>query len=186
MLKAEGFDISTSTLLDIQKVIASIGYDQLHDFRELKSVLSPFICRNKEEQDRFNKVFDKYARSVTPTAAVENMGSTGISKKKSRRIAAGIAILLLLSAAAYYFLYLRREPSFVDLVIETPFGTTDQVPVINDTVIFRTSFGNGELSADQLPSIRIDDTVYHGKTEVRKLFRSAGPHQAEAWIQNSS
>ena len=118
MLKAEGFDISTSTLLDIQKVIASIGYDQLHDFRELKSVLSPFICRNKEEQERFHKVFDKYARSVTPTAALENMSSTQISKKKSRRIAGGIVILVLLAAAAYYFFYLPRETSSVDLVIE--------------------------------------------------------------------
>ena len=185
MLKAEGFDISTSTLLDIQKVIASLGYDELNDFRELKSVLSPFICRNKEEQDRFNKVFDKYARSVTPAATLDNI-SDGTSQKKSRRIAAIIAFLLLLAAGIFYIAYLRPGISSVDLVIETSSGTSDLDPVIHDTVIFRTHLDKRKLSANQIASIRIDDTVYEGMTEVRKLFRTAGPHLAEAWIQNAS
>ncbi len=60
MLKSEGFDISTSTLIDIQKVLANLGDEDLSDFSELRSIISPLICRNKEEQQQFNAIFEKY------------------------------------------------------------------------------------------------------------------------------
>ncbi len=60
MLKAEGFDIGTSTLIDIQKILANLGDEELADFSELRSIISPLICRNKEEQEHFNTIFEKY------------------------------------------------------------------------------------------------------------------------------
>src|SRR5215204_3098704 len=184
MLKAEGFDISTSTLLDIQKVIAGLNRDELRDFRELRSVLSPFICRNKEEQDRFNHVFGKYVRSITPESTVSNIVSANASTKKRYKIAAAI-IFLILAAATYYFIKHRQASPIIELAIENTSGASDLDPMVRDTLMFSAQLKDIRLSGKRAVSIKIDDKVYNGITRLKRVFTLPGVHRAVAWVHDA-
>jgi hypothetical protein len=65
-LKTEGFEISTRTVLDIQKVLTGFNDVTNPDTANLKLVLGPLICRNKEEQEKFYRLFDDYEALLKP------------------------------------------------------------------------------------------------------------------------
>ncbi len=100
MLKSEGFDISTATLIDIQKVLANLGDEELVNFTELRSLLGPLICRNKEEQEHFNTIFDKYETLVKesiqkhPSSPSQTLPSS-TQQLKWKVIIAGIACVII-------------------------------------------------------------------------------------------
>ena len=185
MLKAEGFDISTSTLLDIQKVIAGLNTDELTDFRDLKSVLSPFICRNKEEQDRFNQVFGKYVRSITPESTVSNIVSANAALKRRYKIAAAV-IFLVLAVGTYFFIKDRQASPTIDLLIENFSGGADLDPRIGDTLMFSAHLKNVRLSSNRIVTIKIDDQVYDGVTKLKRVVRLAGVRRAVAWVHDAN
>ena len=184
MLKAEGFDIGTSTLLDIQKILASLTPDELADFRELKSVLSPFICRNKEEQEHFNKVFDKYTRSIPVSVENEIINPPDDGRKKRARLRIAIAVLLLVAAGIYYFISSAQRAPAIELVVEANSVSAEAYALINDTVIYNVKLINIDSSKKHRVSIRIDDTIYHNITRLRKPYITPGDHEAEAWVLN--
>lgn len=60
ILRGEGFEISNRTILDVQKILANLDDVAKKDTANLKYLLAPLVCRNKEEQDKFYRVFDNY------------------------------------------------------------------------------------------------------------------------------
>ena len=135
MLKAEGFDIGTSTLLDIQKVVASLKDEDVSDISELKSVLGPFICRNKEEQENFHKIFDKYIKSI-PSAIDREIITPPETPQQPNYLAAWLMIFFLAAALVFYFFFYHPKPS-VDLEIETAAMPQNPFAIINDSVIYK-------------------------------------------------
>ncbi|MBC7826839.1 MAG: N-acetylmuramoyl-L-alanine amidase [Chitinophagaceae bacterium] len=186
LLKSEGFDISTSTLLDIQKVIANLDEDELRDFRELKAVLSPFICRNKEEQEHFIRVFDKYADAITPGFVIQSTKPLeSISWRKISKIAAAILIPVLIGIAIYYWNDSKKIPPSVMLLVETFTGSEETYAVQNDSVIFRVQLNDTDNVRNYSVVIKIDDSVYKNTRTVKKSFPVPGVHKAMAWLLNS-
>ena len=143
MLKSEGFEIGTSTLLDIQKILASLRHGELSDYKDLKSILSPFICRNKEEQAHFNKVFDKFVRSL-PTAVHEDVITPQtIAKNKKRSVYVRVAIVLVLIAAgSFLFFYFNRSSPSILLNVQAAKPTGGSYVLINEPVNFAIQLKN--------------------------------------------
>jgi len=129
-LKTEGFEISTRTVLDIQKVLTGFNDVTNPDTASLKLVLGPLICRNKEEQEKFYRLFDDYEALLKPQveqlmeeysekknddeqkAKEEEEKSTIEEKKRKRKkkiVKWGIVSLsgLLLIALSYYLIVIR-------------------------------------------------------------------------------
>ncbi|MBL7740098.1 MAG: hypothetical protein JNK14_12850 [Chitinophagaceae bacterium] len=117
ILQGEGFEISTRTILDLQKVIAHLDENHVQDTAHLKFLLSPLISRNKEEQEKFYQLFDQYEEKIKAdvkedldTGTDKGIGigiakpsdPPGISNKKQKRIrnyillATGIGLLAFL------------------------------------------------------------------------------------------
>ena len=182
MLKAEGFDIGTSTLLDIQKVVASLKDEDVSDISELKSVLGPFICRNKEEQENFHKVFDKYIKSI-PSAIDREIITPPETPQKPNYLAAWLMIFFLAAALVFYFFFYHPKPS-VDLEIETAAMPQNPFAIINDSVIYKAV--PGKYTSRKLTVVlKIDDTVYKNVNPVVKIYNTVGEHRAQAWLLNS-
>ena len=183
-LKSEGFDISTATLLDIQKVIANLDREELTDFRELQSVLSPFICRNKEEQEHFNKVFEKFAASITPQATTTFLTPQLPNRKRIFTIGLLILIFLLILTAIYYWTKQAKTAPSITLQVETNTGPGEGYALPNDPVIFRTGLQDTSEGKNYTVTIKIDDSLYKNVREVQKVFPQPGIHKAMSWLLN--
>ena len=181
MLRSEGFEIGTSTLLDIQKILASLRHGELTDYHDLKSILSPFICRNKEEQTHFNKVFDKYVRSLPAAVNVDVIIPQTVARKKKRStFITAAAVLLILAAGAVLFWYLNRSSPSISLNVQAASPTGGCTVLINDSISFNVQFKDRN-SKNLKPTIRIDDKMYD-QSEVTRIFTTPGTYYAEAWV----
>ena len=174
MLKADGFDISTSTLIDIQKVLANLGDEMLVDFSELRSIISPLICRNKEEQEHFNAIFHKYEtyikeKSDEPFQAAE----INIKKPNYKKIILiGLGSILLLSAIIYFFLQPAKH--FPSINVVTVFKDSSQYLLTGETVLFRAEVRDTVASEKYFVTFRINDSVYEHTREIKKKFNEKG------------
>lgn len=187
MLKSEGFDISTSTLLDIQKVLANLNKEELNDFRELKTVLSPFICRNKEEQEHFNKVFDKYAATISrdkPGKKAEPV--LDVPWKKILKITVAIVLLSMASYGVYYWLDRTKPAPVIALIVETKTGSGEPYALQNDTVSVRIQLNDAARTKKNITLIKIHDSLYENVMEIQKSFSEAGEYRAMGWLLNLS
>ena len=184
MLKAEGFDVSTSTLIDIQKVLANLGDEMLVDFSELRSIISPLICRNKEEQEHFNAIFHKYEtyikeKSDEPFQAAE----INIKKPNYKKIILiGLGSILLLSAIIYFFLQPAKH--FPSINVVTVFKDSSQYLLTGETVLFRAEVKDTIASKKYFITFRINDSVYEHTREIKKKFNEKGNVKLIAWLFN--
>jgi PKD repeat protein len=68
MLRQEGFEIGVSAMLDIQKLVAGLEESEVAEgYTRLRNMIGPILCRNKEEQEKFYKVFASYENYIRST-----------------------------------------------------------------------------------------------------------------------
>lgn len=83
LLRREGYEIGTSAMLDLQRIVANIHNEDVQRAEDLKYLLAPIICRNKEEQQKFYKIFDEYLASINEhELVVKPEDETVVVKKK--------------------------------------------------------------------------------------------------------
>jgi hypothetical protein len=130
ILQKDGFEISTRTVLDIQKVLANLDDISKEDTANLKLLLGPLICRNKEEQERFYKLFDDYEKQLNEHSNLilnkfiqnkqtELKKEEGANKEKDDRIRkikriwifSIIIGSLIIAAGIIYFIFHSRPPT---------------------------------------------------------------------------
>lgn len=183
MLKQEGFDISTATFIDIQKVLANLGDEELADFSELRSLLSPLICRNKEEQEHFNNIFEKYAQYIKEKDIRSTEQVEEISKPRNYRkiILASLGGMLLVSAIIYYLLPPKHKP-FINVI--TISKENAGYLLTNEPVIFRAEIKDTVPSKKYFVTYKIDDSTYENTREVEKTFAESGSSNLTAWLLN--
>ena len=185
MLRSEGFDISTSTLIDLQKILANLGEEHLSDFSELRSLISPLISRNKEEQEHFNAVFTKYEDYIKANsfAAYEIPKAEADTKKRRRPIPLIIAGIIALAAIAY-FLFFPSPKISPSISVEKILKDSLDYALTGEPVSFRVALKDTVSSQAYHVDFKINDTVYYNVRELEKTFYSQGDKSLQAYVLN--
>ena len=185
MLKSEDFDISTSTLIDLQKILANLGDEQLSSFSELRSLISPLVSRNKEEQEHFNAVFTRYEDYIKANSFATYEESKAIVnvKKRHRYIPLIVAGILALAAIAY-FLFVPKAKLSPSISVLTISKDSLDYSLIGEPVSFLATLKDTVLSQAYHVDFKIDDTVYHNARELEKIFYSQGEKSFRAYMIN--
>ncbi|MEP7253333.1 MAG: hypothetical protein ABI683_13160, partial [Ginsengibacter sp.] len=185
MLKSEGFDISTSTLIDLQKVLANLGYEQLSGFSELRSLISPLVSRNKEEQEHFNAVFTRYEEYIKANSFTSyELPKVEVDTKKRRKLIPLIVAGILALAAILYFLFPSTPELSPSISVETISKDSLDYTLIGERVLFRAVLKDTVASKAYHVDLKTDDTVYHNVRELEKTFYSQGDKLLEAYVLN--
>ena len=179
MLKSEGFDISTATLLDIQKVLADIADEELKNFTELQSILGPIISRNKEDQENFNRIFEQYLTFINQNARNPPVSTRlEINIKRRIKIIAATGILLLFFA---WYLFGKSNKPLITFRSETP---GQQSLVVNIPVTLRSSVTDTFRKENYVVSWKIDDRIYQNKRSLDLSFGDTGNHLVTVLLVN--
>ncbi len=93
LLRKEGYEMGTSTMLDLQRIVANVNNENIQNAAALKYLLAPVICRNKEEQQKFYKLFDGYLASINDQP-LEVVAKPDTKKNRIGWVVAAIAILV--------------------------------------------------------------------------------------------
>ncbi len=183
MLKAEGFDISTSALIDLQKVLANLGDEKMQDFSELRSIISPLICRNKEEQEHFNAVFVKYETYIKEKTYQPADPIIEVSEKNNYKkiVVRGVILLLLLSAILY--LIFRQSPKPKPSINVVAISSDSLTYLVQgEPVLFRAELKDTVSSKKYHVTFKIDDSVFQNTREVKKVFATDGNKKIAAFL----
>ena len=181
MLRKEGFDISTSTIIDIQKVLANISDEELSDFTELKSILSPFICRNKEEQERFSALFDKYVNLIRAKPVELKKEPQPQRKKWLAPVIAGTAILLAI--AGIFLLSGDRTKPVIQIKTSVEKDSGETYVLVNEPVRIEADISDSSLQSSL--SIQVGDSIYANRQSLLKTFVDTGIYPVQAWVMKN-
>ena len=190
MLQAEGFTISTSTVLDIQKVLATVATTEIDEFEDLKLFLSPFICRNKEEQEKFNKVFEEYETFVRSklegskdVIAEKTAPEFSYLKKRKIILLANIASILLMALLLILIIPGKGDdPPIIKISVEG----NDDIHVVNEPVVLN-SYLSDSLHPDKYTvNWQVNDSFYKKSPQLKTAFKDTGLKNVVAWIENKN
>jgi len=207
MLEDEGIIISTATAIDIEKILAKTNVEDLKQFSSLKYLLSPLICRNKEDQEALHKIFGKldakaaefYGKQILRTHGLvdsniepvvkpdigttirnnwEKIKSPWTLKKILLPVAAVIAVLLIL--------YLFREKLFPT----TPRGSkitvsvSPGVPLINQPIQFTATIDSSYNKNNSRVDWKFPDTAIVNSLSVQRTFKDTSLVPVIAYLKN--
>jgi len=182
MLRQEGFDISTRTILDIQKVIANLDDDQIKDTASLKHLLGPLICRNKEEQDKFYKLFDQYEEQLRKEGfAKQPVIAAPTRKWLVTKIVGASGILGVL---LFIYFAQRDKPRVPSLHIQEANNQTGQTHLVNEPVSLVAHLTDTSQGKQYFVDWRIEGHLYHNVRQIELSFPHAGRYNAKAILQN--
>ena len=144
-LRTEGFDIGTSTILDLQRVIANVQEQNVEQPADLKYLLSPIICRNKEEQEKFYKIFDEYlACKADKEMVMEPEGINVTPGKKKNWIWWVFVTVMIAAAAAVIFKFKPQTQALVSLgIVEL---NNRKINLKGDTITLRVNYADSVQS----------------------------------------
>ncbi|MBC7850911.1 MAG: hypothetical protein H7Y31_14310 [Chitinophagaceae bacterium] len=167
-LRLEGFEITTSAILDVQKVLVNLDDDAAGDPANLTLLLGPLICRNKEEQEKFYKICTAYFESIEEQ--VRSITPIQQPKKPWWPWAAAAALVV----ALVFFLTLRPSPAKIQptVIITNSAGQTTGF-VKGDTL----SFAAANVDSSFLDQLRYDWTINSKKIDspaFSQTFSDAG------------
>ena len=201
MLEDEGITVTTAAALDIEKILANTNVENLKQLSELKYQITPLLCRNKEDQDKTHKIFEKLdaKAAVEYKEHEEESGEQIIIKKEIKsnwekfkspwylkKIITPAVIVLILLVLGYFFrdtIFNRKPPLLLPpkISIDT---NHDQV-VVNDTVVLTavidSSLDKENISVDW----RLDDTVVQNSLFVTKIITDTLIKSVTAILKNS-
>jgi len=169
-LRAEGFEINTGTILDIQKVLANLDEDDVADITTLPSLLGPLVCRNKEEQEKFYAICKKYFESVS--REIEFRPPLKRKPKRRKIFLLSLALLLVAAVAVYLFVQFKHVPS---ARIQVTNSANNSEYVVNDTITFKVGWADSADNNRFNYAWTIGDSTYHQQV-VEKIFSKAGTY----------
>ncbi len=179
-LRAEGFEINTATILDVQKVLANLNEDDVADIHTLPSLLGPLICRNKEEQLKFYTICKKYFESVTCDLAT---APPPVIKTRTRKIILLSVGLILIAATIVYFIVKNKHvPSSTIQVFNS---NNNQDFIVNDTIMFKVSWSDSADNSRFNYEWVIGDSVYRQQS-VQRVFVKAGSYKEKLSITHKN
>lgn len=189
MLRAEGFTISTSTIIDVQKVLATMAIADVEEFEDLKLMLGPFICRNKEEQEKFNKVFTDYEMHVKnslkgdeekPAAAVLPPEFSYLKKRKIILLANITSILLVAFLILWFLPGETNDPPLIKISVEG----NDDIFVINKPVVVNSYLSDSINAGEYSVNWQVEDSVYKSIDQLKTTFTDSGIKNIVAWLED--
>ena len=178
-LRAEGFEINTATVLDIQKVLANLDEDDVADITTLPSLLGPLICRNKEEQEKFYKICHQYFESVSHLVSTQEAIPPKPNRLKLFIIAAAIGAAIIVTVV---LLLQNKKPSILSSISITNSQGESEL-IINDSVTLTANLGDSFNKNEYKYNWTIDSIAYEGKI-IKKLYSQPGKHIAKLKITN--
>ena len=185
LLRAEGFkEISTTAILDIQKVLANLDEEEIKDYKKLKYFLSPIICRNKEDQEKFSKVFDQYAGAIEQ--AITEPGRIIHRMKPSKRFwRIGIAIGGICVILAFLWWIVPRHKPWLSVTTTTywPNGKYAE-NAVGDSIGYEAFLNDTAPGKKYTINWLVADTLYTNSRTVRKVYADTGYYAANVYVKD--
>lgn len=205
MLEDEGIIISTATAVDIEKILANIDLENLKQFSDLKYLLSPLICRNKEDQEALHKIFGKLdakaasfykehikepdrfefvdtkPKTDTKTAVKENW-----DKIKSPWALRNIFLPVSAILAAILLVYLFWEKIFPPKKEIGKIGivANPQQPIVHEPVNFTAVVDSSYNTRNSTVDWKFPDTAISNTLSVQKTFTDTFAVAATAYLKD--
>ena len=198
MLEDEGIVVTAAGAVNIEKILVNTDVETLQQLSELKYLIAPLLCRNKEDQDKVYKIFDK----LDAKAAVEYKEQeeeshgqinieTGSKKKwkkiKSRRylkkVIVPAAIVLALLLNGYFFrdiLFGRKPPPLHKIKIEV----NRHQAVVNDTVVFNAVVDRSLEKKDISVDWKLPDTIVKNSLSATTIITDTSAITVKAILKN--
>lgn len=114
-LQSKGFRIGTSETIDATKLLLDLAVTdaEIRDAANLRSRLRPVFCKSREEQRRFDQVYDEWSREIALSSRPAQAGATPPapetapepqvpSNRKTKWIGMGLALLVAIGIAVLY------------------------------------------------------------------------------------
>jgi|GEM_PF-1111718 len=188
ILRANGFkDIGTTAILDIQKILANLDREEVKDFRKLKYYLSPVICRNKEDQENFNKLFDGYIAEIEKQAGKEEKKVDSSKRQKHLRailIAAGVVVLA--GAGIWWLKSQQSQPSPYLSLSQTNYSSHDKTEetIIGDSVGYEVYLQDTVAGKKYTVDWKLGDRPYFNTREITTVYKDEGDYAANVSVKN--
>jgi len=193
ILQEEGIEITTATAIDMEKVLARVNLQEGQSLAGLKYLLSPLICRNKEDQELVHKVFDKLegvlekeykptplpAGPVKPIIRPDDKRTRFPVKKVLLGLLGIIACGLIVLAWFNRSFGPKRKKVFI--IINNGYS---QPLIVNDTVRLKVSIVNVD-TANMRVEWKMADTVIGDQLTVEKVITRPGKFSIAAYLKNS-
>jgi hypothetical protein len=186
LLRADGFkDISTTAILDIQKVLANLDEEEIKDYRKLKYLLSPIICRNKEDQEKFSQTFDQYVEVIErETKSRSRIAESPKRSKYTRRIVIAVLAVAFILALLFIILPGKKAPRLsLSQTTYWPSGKYGE-DAVGDSIGYEAFLQDTIAGKKYTVDWQLDDTSYANSRNIRKVYSDTGSHIAYAHVKD--
>jgi CheY-like chemotaxis protein len=205
MLREEGIIINPANAIEIEKTLERLNYEynkeEGRSLADLKYYLSPLISRNKEDQEKVHKIFDKLdelaaANDSTKTRYIgfkEEVVSgevekdqpepqQGTQKSLISRLWEKFFPALIVAAIILFILWKIFNPQYPGLTIQVN-NTED---VINSPVYFTVALSDTTQKDRYTVDWKFPDTIIKNTFSVEHSFLSPGLQKVTAYLKNNS
>ncbi len=190
MLRTAGFkNISTREVLDIQKVLSFLDVATIRDYKRLKYYIAPIVCRNKEDQEKFNEIFNRYSEWVE-----ENKFSQPppLPSKKNAWIKWAV-IATVVACVIGYFLW-RIIPNLI--TSSKPYLTLSQTSynarghfsntAIGDSVEFTASLHDTIPGKTYSVSWLVNGNQFPEARNAKTVFKDTGNYMSYIYVRDKN
>lgn len=203
ILEAEGITVTTAAAVEIEKILANTDSDKLQPLSDLKYLLAPLLCRNKEDQDKVYKAFEEldekvaktYTRTEQPDKEHDDVQAVAVSEKENektsgdfyfRKILAPAAVLLAVVAGILFYL-LRSDDQPQPPDKKFRIAVKGRQPVlVGDTVVLTAVVDSSMAKQDIRVDWRLSDTTVQDTTAVTKIIKDTAAITAIAFLKNAN
>ncbi|OQP57788.1 hypothetical protein A3860_09180 [Niastella vici] len=193
ILQEEGIEITTTTAIDIEKVLARVNLQEGQSLAGLKYLLSPLICRNKEDQELVHKVFDKlegvlekeYKPAALPPAPVIKAGGQK-TPNKFQYLWLGLLAIIACGLITMAWFFVRNFHAEGKKIRITSIKGNMHSFIVNDTVGFTAVVLDKSIdTANVHVEWKMADTVIGNQLTVVKVLTRPCSFLLTVYLKNS-
>ncbi len=201
MLADEGMVMSTAAAVDVEKILANTDVEKLKKFSELKYLLGPLLCRNKEEQDKVYIIFDKLDAKAADEykELIKNAGTTIpnerippkwweniTSKWMLQNIVTPAAIVLALVPLVWFFWdkIVPSKPGQPEISKINIVASSQQI-VLKDTILFSAVIDSSLNKKNSNVDWKFADTVIRNSFAAARIFKDTSTVMVTAFLKDA-